>query len=138
MNLSTVFTPLLTDAISPSEEEKEHNIQYHLVCTLNDKELVKKLLALALTTTTAKMLEVWRTHITISDNLEAMGLKEQKIVHARRKQNKPQQGKKTSNIQCALMWTLHKVPPHLAQSSCSVQDDICHRCGKKGQWKPKC
>ena len=32
--------------------------------------------------TTSRMLEVCRTHIAISDNLEAMGLKEQKTVNA--------------------------------------------------------
>ena len=78
----------------PSEEEKERNIQYRLVRALNDKELIKKLLALDLKATTPKMLEVCRTHIAISDNLEAMGLKEQKTVNAIRKHNKPRQGKK--------------------------------------------
>ena len=51
------------------------------VRALNDKELVKKLLALDLTATTSKMLQVHHTHIAISDNLEAMGLKEQKSVN---------------------------------------------------------
>ena len=55
---------------------------------------MKKLLALDLMATTAKMLEVCRTHIAISDNLEAMGLKEQKTVNAIRRQNKPHQGRK--------------------------------------------
>ena len=78
----------------PSEEEKERNVQYRLVRALNDKELIKKLLALDLKATTPKMLEVCRTHIAISDNLEAMGLKEQKTVNAIRKHNKSRQGKK--------------------------------------------
>ena len=95
----------------PSDEEKEWNIQYRLVRALNDKELIKKLLTLDLKATTPKMLEVCQTHIAISDNLEAMGLKEQKTVNAIRKQNKPHQGKKPPAGQCALMWTLHKVPP---------------------------
>ena len=78
----------------PTEDEKERNVQYRFVRALSDKELVKKLLALDLTATTAKMLEVCRTHIAISDNLEAMGLKEQKTVNAIRRQNKPRQGRK--------------------------------------------
>ena len=69
----------------PLDEEKEWNIQYRLVRALNDKELIKKLLALDLKATTPKMLQVCQTHIAISDNLEAMGLKEQKTVNAIRK-----------------------------------------------------
>ena len=40
----------------PSEEEKECNVQYRFVRALDDKELVKKLFALDLKATTAKML----------------------------------------------------------------------------------
>ena len=53
----------------PTYEEKEHNVQYRLVLALSDKDLIKKLLALDLKATTAKMLEVCRMHMTISDNL---------------------------------------------------------------------
>ena len=121
----------------PSEEEKERNVQYRLVRALNDKELIKKLLALDLKATTPKMLEVCRTHIAISDNLEAMGLKEQKTVNAIRKHNKPHQGKKPpadSVHSCGHCTKSH--PP--GRSSCPARDDICRRCGKKGHWKPKC
>ena len=45
--------------------------------------------------TTSRMLEVCCTHIAISDNLEAMGLKENKTVNAMQRQNKPHQGRKT-------------------------------------------
>ena len=54
----------------PSEEEKEHNVQYRFVRALDDKELVKKLLALDLEATTAKMLEVCCTHIGSQGVLE--------------------------------------------------------------------
>ena len=37
-----------------TEDEKERNVQYRFVRALSDKELVKKLLALDLTATTAK------------------------------------------------------------------------------------
>ena len=49
---------------------------------LDDKELVKKLLALDLKATTAKMLDVYQTHIAISDNLDALGHVGSKPVHA--------------------------------------------------------
>ena len=121
----------------PSDEEKEWNIQYRLVRALNDKELIKKLLTLDLMATAPKMLGVCWTHIAISDNLEAMGLKEQKIVNAIRKQNKPCQGKKPppdSVHSCGHCTKSH--PP--GQSSCPAWDDICLGCRKKGHWKPKC
>ena len=66
----------------PTDEEKECNVQYHLIRALSDKDLEKKLLALDLKATTAKMLEVCWTHIAISDNLDAMGLAGSKPVHA--------------------------------------------------------
>ena len=52
----------------PSEEEKEHTVQYRFVRALDDKELVKKLLALDFKATTAKMLEVCPTHIAATTN----------------------------------------------------------------------
>ena len=66
----------------PTNEEKECNIQYHLVRALSDKDLVKKLLALDLKAATAKTLEVCQTHIIISDNLDAMGIAGSKPIHA--------------------------------------------------------
>ena len=66
----------------PSEDEKEWNVQYRLVRALDDRDLVKKLLALPIKETTAKMLEVCRTHIAINGEMEAMGLGSSKTVHA--------------------------------------------------------
>ena len=66
----------------PSEEEKERNVQYRFVRALDNKELVKKLLALDLKATTAKMLEVCHIHIVSSDNLNTMGLSGPKSVNA--------------------------------------------------------
>ena len=77
-----------------TEEEKEWNIQYRFIRALNDKEIVKKLLALDMAATMTKMFKVCCTHIAISDNLKAMGLKEQKAVNTIWRQNKPCQGKK--------------------------------------------
>ena len=70
----------------PTDEEKERNIQFCLVCALTDSELVKKLLALYCKATMAKMLETCRTHIAITDNLNAMGLTS-KTVNAVNKQS---------------------------------------------------
>ena len=74
----------------PTDVEKEQNVQFHLVCALTDSELVRKLLALDLKATTAKMLETFRTHIAIADNLHAMGLIS-KIVNAVNKQSQQPQ-----------------------------------------------
>ena len=43
-------------------------------------QIIKKLLALDLTTTMAKMLKVCHTHIAIADNLNKMGLPGSKAV----------------------------------------------------------
>ena len=58
----------------PTDEQKEWNIQFHLVCAITDSELLKKLLTLDLKATTAKMLKTCRTHIARVDNLYTMGL----------------------------------------------------------------
>ena len=66
----------------PSDEEKERNIQYHFVHALSDSDLICKLLTLKLTATTSEMLEFCHTHITISDNMNAMGLTGSKTINA--------------------------------------------------------
>ena len=72
----------LTDQCGfPSNEKKERNIQYHFVHALSDSDLVCKLLALKLTATTSEMLELYCTHIAISDNMNAMGLTGSKSVN---------------------------------------------------------
>ena len=80
----------------PSDKEKERNVQYRLVRTLNDRELVK-LLALPIKEMTAKMLDVCRTHLMINGEMEAMGLRSSKPVHAicRTQQKRGQQQKTT-------------------------------------------
>ena len=71
----------------PTDEEKEWNVQIHLVHALTDSESVKKLLALDLKAMTAKMLETCRTHRAIADNLNAIGLGS-KTVNAVNQQSK--------------------------------------------------
>ena len=107
-----------------TEDEKEWNVQYRFIRALSNKEIVKKLLALDLMATTSKMLEVCCTHNAISDNCEAMGLKEQKTVNAIQRQNKPRQGRKPpadSAHSCGCCTKSH--PP--GRSSCPARDDHC-------------
>ena len=122
-----------------TDDEKERNVQYRFVRALSDKDLVKKLLALDLTATTAKMLEVCRTHIAISDNLDALGLVGSKPVHAihQGKHNKQRQHgvKQPGNQhQCGNCTKSH--PP--GRSSCPAKDSTCNKCGKVEHWKPRC
>ena len=123
----------------PTEDEKERNVQYRFVCALSDKDLVKELLALDLKATTAKMLEVCQTHITISDNLDALGLVCSKPVHAihQGKHSKQHQhgAKQPGNQhQCGNCTKSH--PP--GHASCPAKDSNCYKCGKVGHWKPRC
>ena len=64
------------------DDEKEWNVQYQLVHALDNRELVKKLLTLPIKETTAKMLDVCRTHNAINSEMEALGLGSSKTVHA--------------------------------------------------------
>ena len=45
-----------------------------MVRALSDTDLIRKLLAMKIEATTAEMLAVCRTHITIADNMSSMGL----------------------------------------------------------------
>ena len=105
---------------------------------LDDKELVKKLLALDLKETTAKMLEVCCNHIAIPDNLDAMGLSGPKSVSAVKQQGKQHhQGHKQSNGNQHQCGNCTKSYP-LGQASCLAKDATCNKCGKVGHWKPRC
>ena len=66
----------------PMDDEKEQNVQYQLVHALDNRELVKNLLTLPIKETTAKMLEVCRTHNAINSEMEALGLGSSKTIHA--------------------------------------------------------
>ena len=91
------------------DDEKEWNVQYRLVRALDDRELVKKLLALPIKETTAKMLEVCRTHNAINSEMEALGLGSSKTVHTihkgpqqkgQQKGHKPQQQHQRQQHSC--------------------------------------
>ena len=94
----------------PSDEEKEQNIQYRLVRALNDKELVKKLLTLDLMATTPKMLEVCQTHCHLRQPW-GHGIEGTEDCQCHKEAKQITTSQETSCRQCALMWTLHKVPP---------------------------
>ena len=83
------------------------------------------------------MLEVCHTLIAISDNLKAMGLKEQKTVNAIQRQTKPHQGKKppADSVHSCGRFTKSHLP---GRSSFPARDDHWQGCGKLGHWKPKC
>ena len=115
----------------PSNDEKERNVQYRLVQPLDDRELVKKLLAMPITATTAKMLETCRTHIAINGEMDAMGLGSSKDVHTIRKgppkkgQGKGQrqgQGQKQQQQHSCGNCTKHHAP---GCSSCPAKDAQC-------------
>ena len=129
----------------PSEEEKERNVQYRLVRALDDRDLVKKLLALPIKETTAKMLEVCRTHIAINGEMEAMGLGGSKTVHAiqkgptrkgpTRRRHKPQQQQQPQQQHSCGNCTVQHTPGH---ASCPAKAAKCGACGKIGHWQRKC
>ena len=127
-----------------SDDEKEQNVQYHLVRALDNWELVKKLLAMPITVMTAKMLETCRTHIAINGEMDAMGRGSSKDVHTVRKgppkkgQGKGQrqgQGQKQQQQHSCGNCTKHHAPGH---SSCPAKNAQCRACGKTGHWKAKC
>ena len=127
----------------PSEEEKERNVQYRLVRALNDRELVKKLLALPIKEPTSKMLEVCRTHLTINGEMEAMGLGSSKPIHAVRRGNpkRSQQQKPTKpQQQQQQQHSCGNCPFQHApgRASCPAKDAKCRACGKTGHYKSKC
>ena len=85
------------------------------------------------------MLEVCWTHITISDNLDALGLVSSKPIHAihqgkHNKQHKHGAKQHGNQHQCRNYTKSH--PP--GRSSCPAKDSTCNKCGKVGHWKPRC
>ena len=128
----------------PSNEEKERNIQYCLVCALSNSDLVHKLLALKLTATTSEMLELCCIHTANSDNMNAMGLTGSKTVNAihcqsqQHQQQRPLQQKphttSTAQHTCGNGMKSH-VP---GRSSCPSKDSVCSGWGHMGHWQLCC
>ena len=73
----------------PTDAEKERHIQFRMVHALSDTDLIRKLLAMKIKATTAKMLAVWQTHIAIADNMSSKGLAT-KAISTVQKMKKPQ------------------------------------------------
>ena len=85
------------------------------------------------------MLEACQIHITISDNLDAMGLAGSKPIHAIHQGNHKKQHQKGSKptanqYQCGNCTRSH-LPEH---ASCPAKDAICNKCRKVGLWKLRC
>ena len=127
----------------PMDDEKEWNVQYQLVHALDNRELVKKLLTLPIKETTAKMLEVCRTHNAINSKMEALGLGSSKTVHAihkgpqqkgQCKGHKPQQQQQRQQHSCRNCTKQHAP----GWASCPTKDSQSQACGKMGHWKAKC
>ena len=68
---------------------------------LSDTDLIQKLLAMKIETTTAKMLAVCRMHIAIADNTSSIGLATKAIGTV-------QKSVKKQDITWQPMWQLHK------------------------------
>ena len=127
-----------------SNEEKERNIQYHFVHALSDSDLLYRLLTLKLMATTSEMLKLCHTHITISDNMNAMGLTGSRNINAnycqkqQLQQQQPQQQKShtasTAQHACSNCMKSHA----LGRSSYPVKDSVCSGCGHTGHWWPHC
>ena len=109
----------------PTQAEKEQHIQFRLVCTLSDRELVKKLLTMKIEATTAEMLATCRTHIAISDNMSSMGLTTNTV-------NAVQKFPKKSHCR-------NCTKPHSpGRQNCPVRNSTCSFCHKQGHWVAKC
>ena len=114
----------------PTDVEKERHIQFWMVCALSHTHVIKKLLAMKIEATTAEMLAVCHTHITITDNMSSMGLST-KAVSAVQKMTK----KASSHGNPCGKCTKHHTP---GREHCPAKDSICHSCQKIGDWKQKC
>ena len=101
----------------PTQAEKEQHIQFRLVRTLSDRELVKKLLTMKIEATTAEMLATCRTHIAISDNMSSMGLTTSMVNAVQKFPKKSQCGNCTK-------------PHSPGRQHCPVQNSTCCFCHK--------
>ena len=110
--------------------EKERHIQFWMVLALSNTDLIRKLLAMKIEATTAEMLAVCCTHITITDNMSSIGLST-KAVSAVQKmmKNASSHGNPCGNC------TKHHTP---GREHCPAEDSICHSCQKISHWKQKC
>ena len=113
-----------------TDAEKERHIQFQMVHAVSDTDLIRKLLAVKIKATTAEMLAVCHTHITITDNMNSMGLST-KAVSAVQKMMKKAPSHSNPCGNC----TKHHTP---GREHCPAYDSTCHSCQKIGHWKQKC
>ena len=111
----------------PTNVEKERHIQFWMVHALSNTDLIRKLLAMKIEATTAEMLVVCCTHITIADNMSSMGLST-KAVSAVQKMMKKASSHGNPCGNCAK----HHTP---GREHCPAEDSIYHSCQKFGHWK---
>ena len=109
--------------------EKERHIQFRMVRTLSDTDLIRKLLAMKIKATTAEMLAGSCTYIAIADNMKSMGLSTTAISTVQ-KTIKKSSTYSTPCVNC----TKHHTP---GIEHCQAKDSTCHSCQKIGHWKQK-
>ena len=73
----------------PTDVEKERHIQFQMVHTLSDTDLIRKLLAMKTEATTAEMVFVCWMHIAIADNMNSVGLSTKAISAVEKTLKKP-------------------------------------------------
>ena len=80
--------------------------------------------------TTAKMLAVCCTHITITDNMSSMGLSTNAISAVQKMMKKSS----THSTPCGNYTKCHTP----VREHCPAKDSTCYCCQKIGHWKQKC
>ena len=106
--------------------EKERHIQFLMVHALSDTDLIRKLLAMKIEATTAKMLAVYRMHIAIAHNVSST-----KAGSAVQKMTKKPSTRSSPCGNCMK----HHTP---GREHCPAKDSTYHSCQKIGHWKQKC
>ena len=112
------------------DTEKEKHIQFQMVHALSDTELIRKLYARKIEVTTAEIMAVCCTHITIADNMSSMLLSTKAVSTVQKTMMKlSSHGRPCGNC------TKCHTP---GREHCPAKDSTCHSCQKIGCWKSKC